>query len=426
VRWLRRTPAPVAEADEWVVFDVETTGLRPSTDRIVEIGLVRVTADGRELDAWTTVVNPERDMGSVHIHGLTTRDVQDAPRFADIAPDLLAHLAGARLAAHNSRFDIGFVGAELGRLGIEWGPPEALCTMLIPHGLGVVHSRSLHDCCAELGIPYGHGHTALHDARAAAQLLILTLARARIGIPPALTPRWPSRIPPGTVLIRVERLSAPERSALAIMAATLGVPDGLSTPHDVAQSYLGLLDRVLEDRHITDEEVLGLAEYAAAWGIDRDDAIELHASYLETLNQQAWADGVLTDAERRDLEAVAELLGIPMEEHRPVPASGEAVSPVAAALVKGEHQPGELAGQTVCFTGESVCTLLGVPLSRETQESLAAWAGLTVKSGVSRKLNLLVLADPDSQSGKARKATELGVRRIAEPVFWRLAGVAVD
>lgn len=426
MRWLRqRALAPVAEADEWVVFDVETTGLRPSTDRIVEIGLVRITADGRELDAWTTVVNPERDMGPVHIHGLTTRDVLDAPRFADIAPDLLAHLAGAHLAAHNAPFDVGFVGAELARLGIEWGPPEALCTMTLPHRLGVVGSRSLHDCCVELGIPYGHGHTALHDARAAAQLLLLTLARARIGIPPALTPSWPGRVPPGTVMIRGERRSAPERSAVAIMAARLGIPDGLAVSHDVAQSYLGLLDRVLEDRHITDDEVLALAEYATAWGIDRDDAIELHASYLETLNQRAWADGVLTDAEQRDLHAVADLLGIPMEEHRAVPAE-EGVSEAATALVKGEHQPGALAGQTVCFTGESVCTLLGVPLSRDTQESLATWAGLTLKAGVSRKLDLLVLADPDSQSGKARKAAELGVRRIAEPVFWRLAGVPVD
>lgn len=115
-----------------------------------------------------------------------------------------------------------------------------------------------------------------------------------------------------------------------------------------------------------------------------------------------------------------------MEEHRAAPVAQEPLSMAATALVKGEHQAGELAGQTVCFTGESVCTLLGVPLSRETQESLAAWAGLTVKAGVSRKLDLLVLADPDSQSGKARKAAELGVRRIAEPVFWRLAGVPVD
>lgn len=151
----RRTTRP--DRDEWVVFDVETTGLRPNTDRIVEIGLVRITGDGTELDSWTTVINPGRDMGPVHIHGLTTRDVQNAPRFRDIAPDLLAHLAGARLAAHNSRFDIGFVGAELARLGIDWGPPEALCTMSLPYRLGVVRSRSLHDCCLELGIPMARG-----------------------------------------------------------------------------------------------------------------------------------------------------------------------------------------------------------------------------------------------------------------------------
>lgn len=210
------------------------------------------------------------------------------------------------------------------------------------------------------------------------------------------------------------------------MAAQLGVPDGISTPDDVALSYLGLLDRVLEDRMITDDEVLALAEHATAWGIDRDDAIELHASYLETLNRRAWADGMLTDSEQRDLQAVAELLGIPLEE-RSAPAASQWVASTAAAdLVTGEHERGELAGQSVCFTGESVCTLRGAPLSREDQESLATWAGLRVKSGVSGKLDLLVLADPDSQSGKARKAAELGVRRLAEPVFWRLAGVPVD
>ncbi len=68
----------------------------------------------------------------------------------------------------------------------------------------------------------------------------------------------------------------------------------------------------------------------------------------------------------------------------------------------------------------------GQPLSREQQEFLATSAGLIVKSSVSAKLDILVLADPESQSGKSRKAAELGVRRIAEPVFWRLAGVPVD
>ena len=68
----------------------------------------------------------------------------------------------------------------------------------------------------------------------------------------------------------------------------------------------------------------------------------------------------------------------------------------------------------------------GQPLSREQQESLAASAGLRVKANVSGRLDILVLADVASQSGKARKAAELGIRRIAEPVFWRLLGVSVD
>lgn len=415
------------DADEWVVLDLETTGLYPKTDRIVEIGLVRVTPDGRELDAWTTVVNPDRDMGPVHIHGLRSRDVLDAPRFADIAVDMLAHLGGAHLAAHNSRFDLGFVTAELARIGIDWGPPEALCTMSIPHRLGVVNSRSLHDCCLELHIPYDQRHTALHDARAAAQLLLITLAQARIGIPyPPPTPHWRSRIPPGAILLRAERHSSAERSALAVMAATLGVPDGLKSPDDVALSYLALLDRVLEDRRITNDEVLALAEFARAWGIDRDDAGELHDTYLEALLRRAWADGVMRDAEEDDLEAVAELLGVPLEERSVRRSASQVLSAVAGDLIAGQRPTNELSGQVVCFTGESVSTLRGKPLSREDQESLATWAGLTVKSSVSRKVQILVLADPDSMSGKARRAAELGVRRIAEPVFWRLAGVPID
>ena len=68
----------------------------------------------------------------------------------------------------------------------------------------------------------------------------------------------------------------------------------------------------------------------------------------------------------------------------------------------------------------------GVPLSRADQERLAARAGMIVKSGVSGRLDMLVLADPDSTSGKAQKAAALGVRRVAELAFWRAIEVPVD
>jgi DNA polymerase-3 subunit epsilon len=85
-----------------------------------------------------------------------------------------------------------------------------------------------------------------------------------------------------------------------------------------------------------------------------------------------------------------------------------------------------LQGKSVCFTGQMQATINGSPVTRDLAETLAAQVGLTVVSGVTRKLDLLVLADPASQSGKARKAREYGTRLLAEAVFWRMAGVAID
>jgi len=415
--------------DEWVIVDLETTGLYPRTDRIVEIGLVRVTADGRELDAWTTVVNPERDTGPVQIHGLSARDVSGAPRFRDIAPDLLGHLREARLAAHNARFETSFIGAEFGRLGVDWGPPQFFCTMSVPASLGVVHSRALVACCSELGIPLEHHH-ALSDARAAAAVLVATLERGRpLPVLPAPAPDWPLPVPPGTTYPR--GTPRPGRdNRLPELAARVGVPIGVEIAHDIAVAYLGLLDLILEDRRVTGDEVLALAHHASEWGIDTVTAGQLHSAYLDELVRMARSDGVVTTTEQADLETVAELLGVGLESHVGI-VGKRAPEPrpdwlEVLTLAPSGGPRSALSGKSVCFTGESVCTVKGQLLSRDDQERLAVWAGLTVKSGVSHLLDVLVLADPESQSGKARKAEELGVRRIAEPAFWRHVGVPID
>ena len=80
----------------------------------------------------------------------------------------------------------------------------------------------------------------------------------------------------------------------------------------------------------------------------------------------------------------------------------------------------------MCFTGESVCSVGGQRLDRSTQELLAARAGLVVAPRVTKKLDLLVLADPNSLSGKAGKAADYGARRIAERAFWPTIGVSID
>jgi DNA polymerase-3 subunit epsilon len=197
------------------------------------------------------------------------------------------------------------------------------------------------------------------------------------------------------------------------LADRVGVPEvaGLSQAGEL--SYLELLDRVLEDRHVSDEEVRALAAIAQEWQLPAPAVRELHERYLRGVWALARADGVVTDAERRDLEILTDLLGVTVDDG----------TIDDLPKVSRSHS---LAGQSVCFTGDSVCTMHGASLSRDQQEWLAAEAGLVVKTGVSGKLDILVLADPDSKSGKARKADELGIRKIAEPVFWRLLGVPID
>ena len=66
------------------------------------------------------------------------------------------------------------------------------------------------------------------------------------------------------------------------------------------------------------------------------------------------------------------------------------------------------------------------PVTRGQAHQFAEDAGLSVRKGISKGLDLLVIADPDSQSGKARKAREYGTRVIAEQVFWSTIGVRTD
>ncbi|MCW8926644.1 MAG: DNA polymerase III subunit epsilon [Xanthomonadales bacterium] len=103
-----------------VVLDTETTGLEPSQGhRIIEIGaleLVDRQLTGRQ---FHTYINPERDIeeGALEVHGITEEFLQDKPRFAEIADDLLAFTDGAELVIHNAPFDIGFIDNELSLAG---------------------------------------------------------------------------------------------------------------------------------------------------------------------------------------------------------------------------------------------------------------------------------------------------------------------
>lgn len=411
---------------EFCVLDLETTGFSPRLgDRVIELATTRIRSNGDVLDEWTTLVNPERDIGATHVHGVAAGDVLDAPTFAEIAGDLFERLDGSVFTAHNLRFDRDFLTAECARVGLELPPIPTLCTLNLVTRLdpGIV-SRKLAACCARIGHPIPRAHAAMHDTRAAAALLLAYLpiairagatTLAQLGCDPLdWPPTWPAIPPSGRTHDRGGSEERLERQA-EYLARLVGRLDGVGDSDPDVAAYHDILDRALQDRRITELEAEVLNDTAVAWGLSATQVADAHSTYLNGLAAAALADGVLTDFERADIELVARLLGpaVPDLTARP---SGP--SPAATAQ--------SLAGKTVCFTGVLAGTIDGRPITRDEANRVAAAAGLTVKANVSKGLDLLVVADPDSQSGKATKARELGTHVMAEAVFWQTIGAEVQ
>nr|WP_050778019.1 exonuclease domain-containing protein [Micromonospora sp. ATCC 39149] len=154
----------------FVVVDVETTGLSSTSDRIVEIALVRIEG-GRVVDEWATLVDPGRDPDPTFVHHITAEMLSGAPTFADVAGEILSRLDGAVVVAHNARFEEGFIAQEFARVGISTAPLPAVCTLRLARQVLAAPNFQLVSCCTVYGIELHDAHTALGDTRATAQLL---------------------------------------------------------------------------------------------------------------------------------------------------------------------------------------------------------------------------------------------------------------
>lgn len=175
-----RIAAAVDAADDdlarlpYVVVDVETTGGRPdSGDRVTEIAMVLV-ADGAVQEVYETLVNPMRPIPPwiTQLTNINWAMVKDAPRFRDIAPQLLDTLGGRVFVAHNAPFDWKFVSAEVARATGQELVGRRLCTVRLARKLlPQLRSRSLDFVAAHYGVDNAARHRAAGDAVATARCL---------------------------------------------------------------------------------------------------------------------------------------------------------------------------------------------------------------------------------------------------------------
>jgi len=161
-----------------IILDTETTGLDPAQGhRVVEIGAVEILGRNLTGNTYHTYLNPDRDSDpeALKVHGLDTDFLADKPRFADVAPDLLAFIAGAELVIHNAAFDVKFLNAELERA--QQGSIDQHCagvtdSLALAREMRPGKRNSLDALCDAFEITRTHRtlHGALLDARLLAEV----------------------------------------------------------------------------------------------------------------------------------------------------------------------------------------------------------------------------------------------------------------
>jgi len=158
-----------------IILDTETTGLYAHAgDRIVEIGCVELLNRRLTGNNFHAYINPERDSepAALAVHGLTTAFLSDKPKFAAIAAELRDYLKDAEVIIHNAPFDVGFLDAELARLGFPCFADHVasiIDTLVQAKAAHPGKRNSLDALCDRYGI--SNAHRTLHGALLDAELL---------------------------------------------------------------------------------------------------------------------------------------------------------------------------------------------------------------------------------------------------------------
>ena len=174
-----------------IVLDTETTGLSwDKGNRVVEIGCVELVERRPTGRTFQQYLDPEREFepGAQEVTGLTREFLAGKPKFADVVDEFLEFIDGAELVIHNAAFDLGFLDAELARLGTHYGRMRERCA--VEDSLELARQRypgqrnSLDALCRRLGVDNSHRqlHGALLDAQLLAEAyLALTAGQGEIG-----------------------------------------------------------------------------------------------------------------------------------------------------------------------------------------------------------------------------------------------------
>ena len=373
-----------------VALDIETTGFG-KTDRIIEFGAILFDSESSKVvGQLETLINPMRNVPeeSSKIHGLRSSDLSLAPTFEEIADDLSIFIGDHKIVAHNADFDLRFLTQEFARVGKDIQFKDVTCTYQLT-------GQRLNVACEQIAFEFTH-HSAVEDAKASLAIwhnyviesdkaiqfdssvqleqTFRTISRAQVGLQP------------------LDRNTA-ALSNLAVKFEQVGIE----------KTFLGLLDAYLRDLAISDVEEFGLRSFALDNGISESRVVELQEIYLDSIENAALRDGIITQVESEFFNKISLALGFDRQL-----SPSEASSELPAA------------GSLVCVTGTA--TVDGVNYDKKTMSALLEQHGLVFTDVISKKtgVKLLLQDSAGSQSSKVAKAQAWGIPRMVIADFVEL------
>lgn len=218
-----------------IIFDTETTGLDSREDRIIEIGGIELDnhfPTGRTLHLYINPGDRKVHPDALAVHGITDEFLSDKPAFADVAEQIMSFFEGAKWIAHNATFDMGFINAELGRLGMPAiAPSEVIDTLSLARRKHPMGPNSLDALCRRYGIDNSHRtkHGALLDSELLAEVYIEMIGgrQAALGLAGPGQTSVEENDPAGAIVLGrpkplAARVTEAERQAHEAMVARIG------------------------------------------------------------------------------------------------------------------------------------------------------------------------------------------------------------
>lgn len=160
------------ESGPFTIVDIETTGLNPISNEIIEIGAIKVQG-GEVKDIFNKLIKPSSNLSDeiIGLTGITEEMLEGCPKISDVLPEFLDFISGQTLIAHNADFDIPFLREHISRALKRDLSNKTVCTLktsraLLPN----LSNHKLHTIAAYYKIPISGRHRAIGDAEATYQV----------------------------------------------------------------------------------------------------------------------------------------------------------------------------------------------------------------------------------------------------------------